>query len=210
MTKFYYNQYKFRDDKKYLVYFRGNFSIPTCGHYSLLRQYIDLPQVKYFISQIGDERRHGVPYKISRKIWKLYIEELCTEEEKERIILQKLDSALDVLNHIEDIDRVIFLRGKEFSDEEKYEKEGQYLSNFSHLIKHLKYRNIGLDFLFIDRNEKDVLSTSKLIERLKYCRDFRRGNDYYSDGKLIYFFPKLSERSIYHILRILKHLPNLK
>ena len=159
MVNFYYDEYKFEDDKKYLVLCRGNFSVVTLGHVSLVEAFINRPNVKYFISQIGSEKRHGVPYYFSRKMWKMYIDELFGEH-KDKIILKKFKSTYDVLEYVGNVDRVLFLRGTEQGDESK-EKQKQRLRNYGTLIKKLKKKGVSFDFLFLARPLLNTLSTTK-------------------------------------------------
>ena len=120
----YYNNYEFDENKNYLIYFRGGFCPPTKGHVSLVEKYIDLPNVKYFLHQIGDEKRHGVPYWLNRKIWKIYIHELFP---KDKITLKKMGSSLEVLDHIDNIDTVILIKGNEgMNEEEEYKLKTRY------------------------------------------------------------------------------------
>lgn len=175
MVNFFYEDYPFEKGKNYLIYFRGNFGPPTKGHFSVVKAFIDNPNVYYLISQIGSERRHGVPYELSRKIWEEYIEYLLP---KERILLKKLDSSLDVLKAIKsfkkynniEIDRVIFIRGIEWEKYENRDKEKEMNKLYSRLIKKLKNIDIGLDFCFLSRNI-DVISASKFVEALKEVED---------------------------------------
>ena len=161
----YYNNYDFDENKKYLFYFRGNFGPPTKGHFSLVERYIHLPNVKYFIHQIGSENRHGVPYWLNRKIFKIYISELLP---KEKITLKRMGASLDVLDYVEDIDVVIFLKGNEEMDREK---EDFLYNRYSKLRKKLKQRRIRFDFLIIDRPEINTLSATKFVEALQEDRD---------------------------------------
>jgi hypothetical protein len=193
---FFYNDYDFQPDKKYLVFYRGCFSPTSSGHYSLVERYINLPNVKYLISQIGSEKRHGVPYYFNRKIWKIYINELFYNE-KDKIYLEKMESPLDVLKFLHGIDTVIFLRGNEEDDNEA--KERERLKKYSELIKKLKRRHINLDFLIIDRPEIETLSSTKFIEAL------RKNKNYH---KLKYFLPKdLSYDKAMYIINRLKTFP---
>ena len=162
MVRFYYDDYDFDPDKKYLIFFRGGFTCgATRGHYSLVEKFIHHENVKYYISQIGNESRHGVPYSLNRKIWKIYIRNLLPED---RIILKKAYTFDDVLDEIEGIDVVIFIRGKEEDDIKAKEKERR--ERYRKIFNRLKRRGVKVDFLIIDRPEKDVLSATKFVEAL--------------------------------------------
>ena len=192
MVRFYYDDYDFNPDKKYLIFFRGGFTCgATRGHFSLVEKYSHLENVKYYISQIGNESRHGVPYALNRKIWKIYIRELLP---KDRIILKKAYSMDDVLDEIDGIDVVIFIRGKE--EENIKEKEKERRERYRRVFNRLKRRGVQVDFLIIDRPEKNVLSAIKFVEALK------RGDSY---EKLKFFLPKnLPDSECKYIIRNLK------
>jgi hypothetical protein len=189
MVKFYYDDYDFQKDKNYLIFYRGCFCPPSRGHFSLVERFSYLDNVKIYISQIGSEHRHGVPYELNRKIWKIYISKLLP---KEKIILKKAYTTADVLTELKDIDVVIFLRGCE--DENERKKERQRLKKYSPLLKELKRRRVKADFLFIDRPEKDILSATKMVEAI-----INR------DKNLRFYFPEnLEEKDFRYILRKLK------
>jgi len=193
MPRFYYNEYEFQEDKNYLIFFRGNFGPTTKGHYSLVKMYAHLPNVKYYISQIGSEARHGVPYNLNRKIWKIYIKNLLPQD---RIILKKAEGIYDVLDEIEDIDVVIYLRGNESDLGDLRYEEKERLYKYRHIIRKLKSRGIRTDFLIIDRPEKSILSATKFVEALKNNA---------SDKKLRFFIPdKLPEHEFQYIIKKLK------
>jgi hypothetical protein len=192
---FFYNSYDFKPEKNYLIYFRGCFCPPSAGHFSLLEKYIHQPNVKYLVSQMGSEKRHGVPYHFNRKIWKIYIKELLSEY-RDRIYLEKLKSSSDVFNFLDGIDTVIFLRGKE--DNNIKAKERERLETYGDLIRKLKKRNVEMDFLTIDRPEAAKLSSTKLIESLRKNRSY---------SHLKYFFPSnLSyDKTMYIVTRLKKY-----
>ena len=196
MVKFYYGDYKFDDTKKYLVLCRGNFSGCHDGHYSLLEAYIHLPNVKYFISQIGSERRHGIPYYFSKKMWKIYINELLPEH-KDKIILKKFQSTYDVLDYVDSVDHVLFLRGDE--DDEKKSKEKERLRNYGTLIRRLKKKGVSFDFLFLPRPLLNTLSTTKFVEGILAKK---------TTEELKFFLPKnLSTKTARKIIRKLRTFP---
>ena len=198
MVKFYYGNYNFEEGKRYLVLCRGNFSVVTAGHVSLVDEYIDLPNVKYFISQIGSEKRHGVPYYFSRKMWKIYIDELLPQH-KDKIILKKFSSTYDVLDYVENVDVVLFLRGEEESKNERKEKEKERLRNYGTLIKRLKKRGVSFDFLFLPRPLLNTLSTTKFVEGILAKK---------STEELKFFLPKnLSTKTCRYIIHKLRTFP---
>ncbi len=190
IPKFYYDDYKFEENKKYLIFFRGCFSPTTRGHFSLVEKYSHLPNVKYYISQIGSEARHGVPYYLNRKIWNIYINKLLP---KDRIILKKAYGIYDVLDEIENIDVVIYLRGNEKDSGDLRYEEKERLYKYRNIISKLKRKGIRTDFLIIDRPEAHVLSATKFIEALK-------NNSSYN--KLRFYVPKnLPENDFRYIIK---------
>ena len=198
MVKFYYGEYKFEEGEKYLILCRGNFSGAHAGHYSLLEEYIDLPNVSYFISQIGSEKRHGIPYYFSRKMWEIYINELLPEH-KNKIILKKFKSTYDVLDYLDGISTVIFLRGEEEGKDERKEKEKERLRNYGTLIKRLKRKGVSFDFLFLPRPLLNTLSTTKFVEGILAKK---------TTEELKFFLPKnLSTKTARKIIRKLRTFP---
>jgi hypothetical protein len=191
---FYYNDYPFEENKNYLIYYRGAFNPVSKGHFSLLEKYIHYPNVRYLISQIGDTSRHGVPYELSLKIWNIYIRELLPEY-RDKITIVKTETSKEILSYIQDINTVLFIRGREFDLEDKEEKEKEYLNQYRSLKRKLRRHNIKLNFLFIDRPEKNILSSSKFIQALL-------NNS--SREKLSFFLPPLPESEINYILNKLK------
>lgn len=157
----YYNEYYFNPEKKYLIYFRGCFAPPTRGHFSLVESFINLPNVKYFIHQIGDEKRHGVPYWLNRKIWKIYISELLP---KDKIILKKMGSSLEVLEYTQDIDVVILIKGNEGINRKELK------DRYAPLKRKLEKKDIRFDMLIIDRPLINSLSATKFTEAISKGR----------------------------------------
>lgn len=183
------DQYDFKDDLNYLIYYRGNFGPPTRGHFSLVESFISYPNVKYFVHQIG--KRHGIPYNVNRKIFKMYIRELLSQEMQERITLKEMGSSLEVLDHIENIDVVIYIKGQE---EEVNEDFRNLQERFKFLIKKLKKKHIPLHFLIIDRPLINTLSATKFVEAISQ-----------RSGNLGYFMPQgLSHKSTSYIIHKLK------
>jgi len=191
-SNFFYNDYDFKEEINYLIYFRGNFGPPTKGHFSLIEKFSHLPNVKFLISQIGN-KRHGIPYHLNRKIWKIYINELLPIE---KIYLEKLNSSLDVLKYIDNIDTVIFLKGNETnSPEEEEERERELKVRYKNLYHKLKRRKIKLDYLIIDRPLLNVLSTTKFIEGIMKKTSYEN---------LRFFIPdNLNEKYFKYIIKIL-------
>lgn len=184
------DEYEFREDLNYLIYYRGGFAPCTRGHFSLIQQFASHPNVKYFIHQIGE--RHGIPYKVNRKILKIYLNELFSDEIREKITVKRMGSSLEVLEHLENIDVVIYLKGN--GEKDVQEDYSHLKSRFSPLICALKERGIPLHFLIIDRPLINKLSATKFVEAVS--------NKHHN---LKYFMPEgLSHKSISYIISKLR------
>lgn len=174
MVSFYYDDYIFEKEKNYLVYYRGNFGPPTRGHFSTIQKFIREKGVYYLVSQIGSERRHGVPYKTNRRIFKMYIDNLL-DNAKDKIILKRMTDSMEVLEAIESfkkrgiiIHKVLFVRGLEWDTSDrriKEEKEAYMEHLYRRLIRKLKEKEILLDFCFLTRDIENM-SATKFVETL--------------------------------------------
>ena len=91
-------EYEFDYDKKYLIYFRGCFYPPTRGHFNTINDFTYLDNAKFFIHQGGNERRHGVPFYLSHKIWRIYVKELM-DHHKTVVLKRGRDQVSDMINH---------------------------------------------------------------------------------------------------------------
>lgn len=107
-------QFNLNPEKKYLVYYRGCFCPPTKGHFSVVEKWSQYENVIVYVSQIGSQDRHGVPYKTNKRIWKLFLKEGgLSEAQQSRVILKRLRNANDIEPYLDDIHAVIFVRGNE-------------------------------------------------------------------------------------------------
>ena len=79
-VKFYWESldqvYEFDPEKQYLIYFPGCFAPPHGNHFNTIADFTYLDNAKFFILQTGSEKRHGVPFELNNKIWRIYINEL--------------------------------------------------------------------------------------------------------------------------------------
>ena len=187
--------YDFDPNKKYLIYYRGGFSPPHAGHFSLVDKYIHLPNVYYLIHQIGDVKRHGVPYWLNRKIWRIYIHELLP---KDRILLEKCGSSTEVLRYVDhsdvEFDTVIYLRGNENFNIRSKIRDTK--NRYRELIRRLLKRKIDIDFIFLDRPKLATLSATKLVELINRMKNENR----LDMNKLRKFLPKkLSDKGVKYI-----------
>lgn len=214
---YYINEFNFSPNKKYLIYYRGNFGPPTRGHWSLIEMYSNLDNVKYFIHQIGE--RHGIPYEVNRKILKIYLNYLRSSVSKadlsyvqptvnktdsEKIVLRKMDSSLEVLDYIEDVDEVIYIRGTDsvtpLNKHEAYQMYKDMKERYYPLYKKLRSKGISMHFLFVDRPKMERLSATKFTESLK---KYKRG--LINIKELKYYVPKnLSKDDFEYVVNKLK------
>lgn len=178
---FYYNNYGFDTSKKYLILYRGNFSPCTRGHFSLLKKYIGLENVTYFISHLGSQR-HGIPYHFSEKMWKIYLRELLTPEERKRVILRKMEASTDVLKYVEGYDVVLFVRGREEEGKAIKQKEKEREAKYKKLTRSLHEKGIVLDYLILDRLEANLSAT-------KFTQALIANRNQPNYKKLLYYLP---------------------
>lgn len=198
MGKFYWEcngeHYNFRKDKRYLIYYRGYFSPCTRGHFSVVKQFVDTAEnIDIMIHQIGEIGRHGIPYWLNRKIWKIYIHELLP---KNRIYLVKCDRTRELLDYVDDIDVVVYVRGNEdYIPQLRSQKTSM---NYGDIERALKRRGIRMDYVFLERPLKHVLSASLFIKELLKQRD----NDRINYDKLNFYLPEnLSRKACRYIVR---------
>jgi len=188
-------EYIFDPNKRYLIYYRGNFSPPTKGHFSLVDKYINNYNVKYLVHQIADEKRHNCPEWLARKIWRIYIHELLP---KDRVILKKCGSSLDVLDYVEDIDVVVYLRGNEKYDIKDKIKNTR--ERYRKLRHKLRDRDIQLDYIFLDRPQLNILSATKFVEAINKIKH-KRYLDSRDYRKLRPFMPEeLSGKGVKYVI----------
>lgn len=184
--KFYWEcrgqKFKYRQDKKYLVYFCGCFSPPHQGHFSVVDDAISqAPGIKVFIHQIGDEARHGVPFQLSRRIFKTYIHRLLPQD---RVDLKPQISLSQLYNHrfLDDVDTVVIVRGNEqavsATPEAIKRTEEKACAWFHNCIKIIQRRGKEVVFTYPERPLVGVLSATKFTEALIDCRHLDWGQKY--------------------------------
>ena len=207
-VKFYWESrgehYQFENNKRYLIYYRGCFCAPHRGHFNTIADFTYLPNANFFVHQGGNERRHGVPYKLSRKIWKIYIHELLP---KDKFVLmgRGRHEEMDMADHpyTQEADVVVFIAGNENYD--PAEKEYEDINHkYRDIFKKLLRRGKEIIFLYLDRPKQSTLSATQLSKSI-------RSNRYYSSRderkykNLRPFFPeKLSDKGIKYIVRKLE------
>ncbi len=106
-------EYPFDPSKKYLIYFKGCFCPPHRGHFDVVKDLMMKGKnIHTMIHQMGAESRHGVPKRLNREIWRLYINELLPAD---RVHLIQYNSTLDILdlNFLKTFDTVVYIRGNE-------------------------------------------------------------------------------------------------
>lgn len=189
---------EYEPHKKYLVYFCGCFSPPHKGHFSVVDDVLNKgDNVKVFIHQGGDERRHGIPYHLNRGVWKKYIDELLPSD---RVTLQEQVSLKQLCLHpyTEEADTIVIIRGDE-TDGNIARAEAKASYWFRKCIRHLRDRGKEVVFVYPERPLKNVLSATKFssaLIRLRSCRSWSKKYD-----KLKHFFPDhLDERTAKRII----------
>ena len=180
--------YPFDKNKKYLIYFKGGFCPAHRGHFGVVKMFTGLGNnISVMIHQIGSKRRHGVPYKLNKEIWRTYINELLPHN---RVYLTRYDSFDDIydLNIINNIDRIIYIRGNEGHDIKETENNNKY--RFKYDVKRLANMGIGIDFYYLNRPNADSLSATKFISKLISTKRCKRRNCNCRYDKLKFFFPE--------------------
>lgn len=209
--KFYWNgaePYPIDPSKRYLIYYVGCFCPPHIGHFEVVSEFVGNENVKILLSQYGNEGRHGVPFNVSKGMWKRYLKTLSPEEQK-RVVLEKLRSTFDVVRHMKGVDVVVYIKGNEepHLQTEKNEQnkhvfakfEKSFLKERHRLLEIAKKFNADVDFQFRKRN--DWLSATKFIAAVKERRDIE---------EMKKFFPSsLPEKDMKRILKKLRK-QNLK
>ena len=183
--------YNFDSEKNYLIYYVGGFSPPHRGHFSMIEPFLHLKNVKIVISQI-EHNRHGVSYKLNRKIWKFFLRELIPNH-RNKVSLMKHCCKIHILDHkfMDDTDTIIYVRGNENYDIDEVEKK--MFSNFSKVITELYCINKRIDFYYVERPYASSLSATRFIEAISKYR-----NKY---EKLRYYLPyDLSNESVKYII----------
>lgn len=197
--------YNFVPNKKYLIYYPGCFCPPHRSHFNTIDDFTYLQNAKFFIHQGGREARHGVPYKLSRKIWKIYIKELMPSD-KFALIGRKShqDQIKDLCKHkfTQEADTVVFIAGNENYDPveiEEHARNKKYKKRFEGLLKEGK----EVVFLYLDR-PTDGVSATKFSEALQKYSYLSYGSKQKSD-KLRPYLPKgLSDKGVRYIIRKLE------
>jgi hypothetical protein len=193
LISFHWNEdFKLDPTKKYLIYYRGCFCPPTKGHFSLLKKWVDFPNVTLFIAQIGYSKRHGVSYKHNKKIWKYFIEKSdLTLEQQKRVKVHRLYGASDIEPYLDRHDIVLYIKGNEKDklmtlvplgnghksrtrekelrrlEKERRSYEKNFLKERVNMLNLLKPLQKPIVFLFDDRTEKNKVSATLLINQVK-------------------------------------------
>lgn len=222
--------YEIDPSKKYLVYYRGCFCPPTKGHFSLVKKWIQFPNVTVFIAQIGYSKRHGVPYKYNKRIWKLFIEKSdLTEEQQKRIVVKRLYGASDMEPFLDRADIVLYIKGNEKEklmqiqqqqqkiskkqlDRERRDYEKNFLKERVNMLALLRPLRKPIVFLFDDRTEKNNLSASKLIGQVMEWQklNVKKLNDEQM-LKIRFFLPEsLNDETVGKIWKMLSSSKKLK
>lgn len=208
-TTFHWNdKFKIDKSKKYVVLLRGCFCPPTRGHFQLVEQFVtEYDNVHVHISQMGSEKRHGIPYELNRSIWLTYIEHALPINTRSRVTLQRLHGVPDIIPIMQNFgaDTIIWLKGNEdvelmsrggMSKEQRIElrnRRREYERRFyagRGIIRGIcKKYNKNLMFVFQDRVQMGHLSASKFIEELKAQKKRYKSGKQIQLSKLRFFMP---------------------
>lgn len=197
--------YPFRRNKKYLIYFKGGF---TCGghrgHFNTVKRFTDVgSNVHVMIHLMGTEKRHGVPYSLNEEIWKIHINEMLP---KRQVHLVKYGSTYDDIKRITrngNYDKVVYIRGNENHHIRSTEKSN--LNTFDSLIYSLNKQHIGLDFFYLNRPDVKTLCATEFARALIKSKKCQRENCRCKYKKLLFYLPdELSRESSIYILNKLK------
>jgi len=204
-VKFYWEclgqKYQFDPTKKYLIYYPGCFCAPHRCHFNTINDFIYLPNANFFIHQGGREKRHGVPYHLSRKIWKIYIRELMPRD-KTALLGRGRHQVSDLVFHdfTNQADTVVFIAGNEDYDPETMESYARN-KKYKYFFRGLVEQGKEVVFLYLDR-PSDGVSATKMSQAL---RDYRHVP---YDDKVEFlrnFFPiGLSDKAVRYIIKKLE------
>ena len=206
-VKFYWEslgqEYDFDPRKKYLIYYPGCFCCPHRSHFNTIANFTYLDNAKFFIHQGGNPRRHGIPYKLNRTIWEIYINELLPSDKFALVgRTTNTDQTSDLVNHkfTREADTVVFIAGNEDYDPDTKEKEARrkkYKNRFRGLLKSGK----EVIFLYLDRptHSPESVSATKFSNAVTKYKDLPEDKKY---KKLRKYLPDgLSEKAIKYIIR---------
>ena len=194
--------YNIDPNKKYLFYYPGCFCPPHRCHFNTINDFTYLSNAKFFIHQGGRQGRHGVPYDLTRKIWKIYIKELLPVD---RYVLigrrSHSNQVKDLCKHpfTQEADVIVFIAGNENYDPiemERSVRDNKYKKRFDGLIGEGK----EIVFLYLDRPTNGVSATkfSAAVKKYSYL-PYRSKRKY---EKLSPFLPEgLSDKAVRYIIR---------
>ena len=184
-SDFYWNEdYPFKKDKKYLIFFRGTMAPPSRGHFEAVLKYLNVPNVKVLVYHLATESRHGVPSETSRKIWKIYAKNALTREQRRNLIFQKGHDLESFSKITKGFDYIVYLKGNEQRDligdvqtngkvDKKLVKRRRSYEN-KQVKKRKKFSTIAhengarhFDFIFIDRTTHSSLSATAFVKAIK-------------------------------------------
>ena len=209
-VKFYWESrgehYQFDSRKKYLIYYRGCFGPPHRGHFNTIADFVYLENANFFIHQGGNSRRHGVPYDLSRKIWKIYIKELLP---KDKFFLMGRGSheESDMVEHpyVKEAETIVFIAGNENyvpKDKELEDITIKYREIFNKLLRRKK----EIVFLYLDRPQQSILSATKLCQSIRNGDDIISRRDQKNIENLRNYFPEgLPDSAVRYIVRKLRY-----
>ena len=160
------NQYiQIKPHLSYVFYYNGCFCPPHAGHFATASEYLKYPNVQVIIHQMGTERRHGVPKRLNRQIWKFYIKRLLDARRIDLLYYSTMDKSSLLQNHpwIKKADVIVLLKGDEYSDVKKTNNE--VYKRYRNLLSIYGRTNKRLEIVYGTRNH-EKLSATTLVKRL--------------------------------------------
>lgn len=193
-------RYKFKKGLKYLIYFRGGFCPPHRGHFETIEQFLKIgPNIRAIIDQVGNPKRHGVPYYLNRKIWKIYISELL---DKSRVSLQSYSSMKEIIKHpfYNKSDIIIYIRGIESNNNSSI--QNKIIKKTLNTLYKICYDNKLMFYYYLERPRINILSASIFVNDIIKYKKMKFSEKYH---KLKFYLPNnLSYKSGKFIIKNLE------
>ena len=154
--------------KTYLVYFGGCFSPAHRGHFNQIQDALQYPNVHVMVHQIGDVRRHGVPYGLSSLVMKTYARELLGNA-RARLTIKRRRSLAQVLEQVQKLkpDVLVVIRGAEKEKLNIAGAESTVLRRMRPLLTSLPRENCDCAFVYSERPLVETLSATRFTEALQ-------------------------------------------
>lgn len=192
----YHDYLKISPHLRYLFYYRGCFCPPHDGHFEGATKYLNYPNIRMIIHQIGSSR-HGVPIDVNRRIWRRYINELLPDAKIDLVQYNEDTRNLpDTHPWLRETDVLVIMRGDEVTNT-KIQERKDYIIWTSTIDKCHKYK-INVIFAYDIRDHEKMSATTFIGDIIQYKRG-KCSIDY-----LYKYLPQnlsiLTKRKIIHLL----------